>query len=589
VLYRLRHVFAAALPGRLGHGVPLALSCLDAHTETMTATDHPSRQRTLADYLGVVRRRKWVAIVPLLIVPIVAYVYSSGQAATYAASSEVLLSRQDLGSSLSGVTNADIFTDADRFATTQASLARVPEVARRAVKLSGVDGITPGALLASSSVTPQGNADLLGFTVRGGDPDTAARLATAYARAFTSYRVELDTAALSGARKDLERNLAQLRSEGSTDTSLYRALAQKVQELRTMELLQTRAEVVKTADGGVQVAPTPRRNAVFGAALGLLLGLAAVFLWDALDRRVRDEDEIQRTLDMPLLARIPVPRGTRLAMLDDPGDADAEAVRRLRTSLEFANLDVNAKVIMITSCVGTEGKTTTISNLAVALARAGHRVALVDLDLRKPMIGRFFGLELRPGLADAAIERIELERALVPVALGAAEPIRFARSTRRLPTTDETLPAARVQGEGQLFILPAGFLPASPGELVGTHAVAGILAKLREQMDFVLVDAPPMLTVSDAATLSTRVDAIAVVVRLGLVNRPMLRDLARELEASPAPKLGFILTGAGVTEPYGVGAYGTRGKPQAPERVRPPTPELEPARVAEQPTSPRAG
>jgi Mrp family chromosome partitioning ATPase len=356
-----------------------------------------------------------------------------------------------------------------------------------------------------------------------------------------------------------------------------------------MELLQTRAEVVKTADGGVQVAPTPRRNAVFGAALGLLLGLAAVFLWDALDRRVRDEDEIQRTLDMPLLARIPVPRGTRLAMLDDPGDADAEAVRRLRTSLEFANLDVNAKVIMITSCVGTEGKTTTISNLAVALARAGHRVALVDLDLRKPMIGRFFGLELRPGLADAAIERIELERALVPVALGAAEPIRFARSTRRLPTTDETLPAARVQGEGQLFILPAGFLPASPGELVGTHAVAGILAKLREQMDFVLVDAPPMLTVSDAATLSTRVDAIAVVVRLGLVNRPMLRDLARELEASPAPKLGFILTGAGVTEPYGVGAYGTRGKPQAPERVRPPTPELEPARVAEQPTSPRAG
>jgi non-specific protein-tyrosine kinase len=81
-------------------------------------------------------------------------------------------------------------------------------------------------------------------------------------------------------------------------------------------------------------------------------------------------------------------------------------------------------------------------------------------------------------------------------------------------------------------------------------------------MDFVLVDAPPLLTVSDAATLSTRVDAIIVVVRLGVVNRPMLRDLAREIDASPAPKLGFILTGAGPTELYGMGAYGYRGKPE---------------------------
>jgi Mrp family chromosome partitioning ATPase/capsular polysaccharide biosynthesis protein len=563
----------------------------------MSSADHPSRQRTLADYLAILQRRKWVAIVPLVLVPIVAFVYSSGQDATYAASSEVLLSRQDLGSVLSGGTNPDVFTDADRFATTQAALARVPEVARRAVQRAGVSGVGPGDLLASSSVTTRGNADLLSFTVEDGDPDVAASLVNAYARAFTDYRRELDTAALASARKDLERNLAALRREGATDTAFYRNLAQKVQELRTMELLQSRAEVVKTAGDASQVAPTPRRNAMLGAALGLLLGLGAVFLWEALDRRVRDEEEIHRTLGIPLLARIPAPRGDRLAMLDDPSAADAEAVRRLRSSIEFANLDVRAKVLMVTSCVGDEGKTTTISNLAIALARAGHRVALVDLDLRKPMIGRFFGLELRPGLADAAIERIELERALVQINLGAAEPIRLARSTRRLPTTEDES-GDRRHGDGQLYVLPAGFLPASPGELVGTEAVAGILARLREQMDFVLVDAPPMLTVSDAATLSTRVDGVAVVVRLGLVNRPMLRDLARELEASPAPKLGFILTGAGAAEQYAVAAY-TRGRGVHPSQpaarpVRraapePPEPSEPQPALSERPSSPRAG
>jgi Mrp family chromosome partitioning ATPase len=573
----------------------LALSIGSAQTEAMRQPDHPTGQRTLADYLAVVRRHLWLVLVPLLLVPIVAYLYSSQQTPTYAATSEVLLSRQDLGSTLSGVTNADIFVDADRFAATQAALARVPEVARRAIARAKVDGITPGNLLLNSSVTPKGNADLLAFTVRSPSPEAATRLASAYAGEYVNYRVELDTRALANARRDLQQNLDSLREQGATNTPLYRELTQKVQELRTMELLQTRAEVVNTADSGVQVAPTPRRNAMFGVALGLLLGLGAVFLWDALDRRVRDEEEIERTLDIPLLARIPAPRTTRLAMLDDPSEPDAEAIRRLRSSVEFANLDVHAKVIMVTSSVGVEGKTTTIANLAIALARAGNRVALVDLDLRKPSVGRFFGLELRPGLADAAIERIELERALVPITLGAAEPIRLARATRRLPTADDAAGTRKAHGEGQLYVLPAGFLPASPGELVGTQAVASILSRLREQMDFVLVDAPPLLTVSDAATLSKRVDAIVVVVRLGVVNRPMLRDLARELEASSASKLGFALTGASATELYGTATYAARGR-AVPSSTHPERTEVlsgEPAdeapAVVEQPSSPRAG
>lgn len=513
-------------------------------------TEHQLGQRSFTDYLEIIARRKWVAIVPLVLVPLVAYLFSAQQSTVYASSADVLLTRQDLGSTLSGITNADVFTDPDRFAETQASLARVPEVAERAVERARIRDYSAGDLLDNSDVTPRGNADLLGFTVRNGDPAAAGRLATSYAEAYTDYRLELDTATLATARTDLQKTMKVLEREGSVDTTLYRELAQKVQDLRTRELLQMRARVVKPAGLGWQVAPTPMRNAMLGGVLGLLLGLAAVALWEALDRRVRDEEEIHRALDLPLLGRIPAPRRQGLAMLEDPSDVDAEAVRRLRAGVEFANLDSRAKVIMISSAVASEGKTTTISNLAVALARGGNRVALVDLDLRKPMIGGFFGLELRPGLADVAIGRIELERALIQVGLPAPTSGR-SRVGRRKAAWDPSV-ASEV---GDLFVLPAGFLPASPGELVGTEAVAAIIDGLRVAFDYVLIDSPPLLTVSDAVTLSTRVDAVFVAIRLGLVNRTMLRDLARVLATLPTPKLGFVLTGVDASERYGYGSY----------------------------------
>jgi polysaccharide biosynthesis transport protein len=542
----------------------------------MTTTDQPSPQRTLADYMAIIRGRKWVVVVPLLLFPIVAYLYSSQQPAVFAASSEVLLSRQDLGSALSGFTNADVLNDPERFAETQAALAHVPEVARRAVEKAGVKAMTPDELLANSSVSVRGNADLLTITVNHADPAVATQLATAYAQAFSDYRLELDTVDLANARRDLGRSIGALEREGATGTQLYRELTRKAQDLRTMELLQRKPKVVATADAASQIAPTPKRNAVLGLTMGLLLGLASAFLAEAIDRRVRDEDEIQRTLGIPLLGRLPALHkrsepSDRLAMLDDPSAEDAEAFRRLRSNVEFANLDVDAKVIMVTSAVGMEGKSLTVANLAIALARSGHRVALVDLDLRKPSIARFFGLGPRSGVTDVAIERLQLERALVPVRLTSSEPIllssRSSVSSGRV--TGEEPALRRSEQDGELFILPAGFLPASPGELVGTHAVAGILSRLREQMDFVLVDAPPLLAASDAATLSTRVDAIAVVVRLGTVNRPMLHELSRELETSSAHKLGFILTEAEAPKYYGPYEYGDAETGEAPPVPRP--------------------
>lgn len=512
---------------------------------------HP-RQLGLSDYLTILNRRKWVIVQTTLIVAIVAFFLSARQEKVFQAGAEVLLTRQSLSNVLTGVTSPDVYVDPQRFAETQAGLARAPEVAARAIELSGVANRTEVELQASSDVRPKSNADLLRFEVDDSDRAIATRLANAYARAFTEYKADVDTEQLRGARLDLERRIAELRRSGQSGTDRYRDLVDSAQQLRTMELLQTPNRVVRPAVGASQIAPTPKRNATLGAFLGLLLGLGIAFLWETLDKRVRTEEEIERRLGMPLLSRLPEPprrlgKEARLTMIDDPQDAHAEAVRRLRTNLEFANVDGAAKVIMVTSSVEREGKSTTIANLAVALARSGRSVALVDLDLRQPMLAAFFDLQGRVGITDVVLERADLDGALSSIRL----PVPVSASLSR---------NGPVGAVGRLRVLPAGPLPANPGEFVGTQSLARVLDRLKEDYEFVLLDAPPLLSVGDAMTLSARVDAILVVTRLGIVQRRMLADLTRELSASPARTLGFVVTGVDVKGGYGYGyGYGHRG------------------------------
>lgn len=513
---------------------------------TPIANGHP--EQTLADYLAVVRRHIWTIVIIAVVVPISAYFVSSRQSKVYSASSKVLLSRQDLGSALTGVPNANSNTDPDRFAQTQAEIARTPEVAARAIKRAGITGMFPYELLDNAAVSPETNADILRFTVTNGSPSVAVRLATAYAEAFAANKLEMDTTSLSQALKELEGRIRELRKEGATGSQVYGDLVGQAQNLRTIELLQTRATVVKRANGAAQIKPTPKRNALLGALLGIMLGVGVAFLWNALDKRVRTEEEVERILSIPLLARLPKPgrqaRGAdRLSMLDEPSDTFAEAVRRLRTNLELANLDGNAKVIMVTSAAPFEGKSTTIANLAVALGRSGRSVALVDLDLRRPVIATFFDLEGRPGVTDVLLGRLSLDDALVPVRL----PVPLSMSLNG---------QAQAAGTERLHVLPCGPVPANPGEFVGTQSVAHMLQQLRRDHEFVLVDAPPLLSVGDAMTLSTRIDAMFVVVRAGVAKRPMLKDLARSLAACPASKLGFVVTGVDEHKLYGTSAYG---------------------------------
>ncbi len=522
--------------------------------------------RTLRDYVSVMRRRKWAVLLCVIAVPLVTTVLAMRQAPMYAASADVLLSRQNLGNQLNGIQDPTQYLQAERFAQTQADLAEVGEVAQRTVNALTLTDRSAQELLAQVSVKARPNADILTFRALDATPSLASQIATEYARQYTQYRKEIDTAALQRAETEVSRQMRQLEAEGNTHSPLYVSLVDKNQQLRTMEALQTsNAFLFRPADEGVKVQPRPMRAAFLGLVLGILGGLGLAFLWEALDTRVRTAESVAEHLGLSLLSRIPSPSrkyaGTgKLLMIEEPNDDHAEAFRMLRTNLEFANLDHGARSIMVTSAVASEGKSTTVANLAAALARGGRHVVLVDLDLRKPSLHKFFDLGGKPGLTSVALGRARLEDALVRVELNDGPGGNVSRlNGSRIP--------------GTLEVLGTGPLPPNPGEFVGTRALQEVLAELGNRAHIVLIDAPPLLALGDSLALTAKVDALFVVSRLKVVKKALVDELKRVLDTCRAHKLGFVVTGANADASYGYG-YGGYGDAQA-EPAKPLPDQLE--------------
>jgi succinoglycan biosynthesis transport protein ExoP len=503
------------------------------------AQDAAIEVSSLTTYVRILRRRKWLALTAIMLVPTAALILSMLQPAKYTASADVLLSRQNLGNSLNNIVDPSVTIDPQRLVDTQVNVAQAPEVANAVLAAADLPDRTAGQFLSSSSVSAKTGADVLMFRVTDRNAAVATQLATLYAVEYVTFTNRLSTRAIRTARREVAAKMAQLQAEGDTNGAYYDDLASKEQQLATMEALQTgNAVLLKPATGASQIQPRPLRNAMLGLVLGIVLGVGLAFLADHLDTRVRSAGQVAQRLDLPLLARLPEPprelrREDRLVMAEWPTSPQAEPFRVLATNLDFVTHETQPKTIMVTSAREGEGKSTTAANLAIALARAGRRVALVDLDLRRPFIHEFFKIEREPGLTNLVLAQPTLEAVLVPVHLPG--------SSRLHPGRSEHTPWSR---PGELEVLSTGPIPPNPGEFVRSRGVGRALEQLREAFDFVIVDAAPLLGVGDSLALIPRMDALIVVARLELLRRPVLDELHRVLDGSPAKPLGIVITAA---------------------------------------------
>jgi Mrp family chromosome partitioning ATPase/capsular polysaccharide biosynthesis protein len=533
--------------------------------------ENPVRHESasLNTYLAILRRRAWIIVICAVTVPAIVYFVSRRETPQYAASADVFVNEQNLAAALTGINSGGISFGDAQTVDTDASLAAVPSVASRALLIAGLHDRSPETLLGQTTITPNLNTNIVDFQVTDPSPAKAQLLATSYAQAFAHYRNQLDSQPVVSARQVLQRTMAKLAAEGRKDSALYATLAGKDQDLETLQTLQTAgASVIRTASAGVQVSPHTKRNTAIGLVLGLILGIGLAFAAEALDTRVRSTSELAEELGgLTLLARLPAPakklqKRDELVMVAQPKHNAAEAFRLLRANLEFVRLTGNdvVRTILITSAVEREGKSTTAANLAISEARAGRHVALVDLDLRRPYIDRFFRLVGAPGIADVVLGTVDLEHAMQPIDLGLG-------SVNAVPPTSGNGSGAPSGQNGLLDVLVSGPMPPDPGEFVASERVKSILVRLHESYDTVVVDSPPVLRVGDALALSADVDGVILVVRMKGLRRPMLREMRRLLSAAPIRKLGFVVTGTvpGQRDGYGDAySYGYGYKTPAP-------------------------
>jgi capsular exopolysaccharide synthesis family protein len=281
--------------------------------------------------------------------------------------------------------------------------------------------------------------------------------------------------------------------------------------------------------------------------LGLLIGLGVAFLLDYLDTSIRDEDDLAAATGLPTLAVIPelvVPKGAdrgHLVSRDDPHAPAAEGYRSLRTALQFLAVERTLRVVEVTSPYPSEGKTTTAANLAVAAARGGQRVILVDCDLRKPQIHTYFGISNDRGFTSVLLRKCSLQDAVDPV-----------------------------PGESKLQVLSSGPIPPNPSELLASDRARTILEALADAVDLVVIDSPPVLPVADAVLLSGLADGVVLVAASGSTDRRTLAKTIDRFRQVDASLLGTVLNRFDPKGSIDYGySYGSSDAAAADERATP--------------------
>ena len=261
------------------------------------------------------------------------------------------------------------------------------------------------------------------------------------------------------------------------------------------------------------VSPLPLRNLALALLLGLVLGIGLTLLRESLDTTVKSADALSAAAKVPTMATIGFDRSARrepLIIHQNPQAPRAEAFRQLRTNLTFIDVDRPMKAIVVTSAVPGEGKSTTTANLAISMAQAGSSVLLIEGDLRRPKVAEYLGLEGAVGLTNVLVGQVDLDTVLQP------------------------------WGADGLWVLPSGSIPPNPSELLGSQQMSDVLKELKSRFDIVLIDAPPLLPVTDAAVAAAAADGALLIARHGHTTRAQVESAVQTLLGVDAHLIGTV-------------------------------------------------
>jgi capsular exopolysaccharide synthesis family protein len=415
----------------------------------------------LADYLGVLRRRWWMVAVAILLSTTGAGVFSSLQTPMYTSTLRLLV---PTGANPTASGRQEASSAAELYA----QFATTPPAVSQAIAAAGAQR-TPVAVTSSAD----GATPFFDIVVASSKPAVAQAVAQSYITLLPKIVITLQDDPQAAPPK--------------------------------FTLVQSPIRPDKPSS------PKPVRNVLIGAALGLILGAATATLREALDGRVRDGLQLERTANVALLGMVPKEfRGTSVPAMSRPKSRRAEAYRAVRTNLEFLTAQGMPRSVVVTSAAAGEGKSSLTANLGIVASRAGRDVVIVDADLRKPTVAKYFDLDSPIGLTDVLTGRW---------------------------STDEAL--QQVSGE-RLSVISSGPVPSAPGELVGSRAMANLIDELEDRFDFVIIDTPPILPVADGLSLAVNVDGVLLVARMRETTKRSLQKATAAIGRVNATLMGVV-------------------------------------------------
>jgi capsular exopolysaccharide synthesis family protein len=455
--------------------------------------------------IATLRNHKKLILFCFALTALAAAGLSLAQQDKYSASTSLLFRDPGFSQQLFG-TELPPSPDPTREAATNVKLVGLSIVAdRTARKLDR--GLTGEEVSDKVSVSAEGQSDVVSVTATDPNPDRARLIANTFSRQFIAFRAHTDRSKLLKAQRLAENQLDEL-SLAEQEGPRGKSLSEAAERLGVLASLQTgNAELVQPADLPTSpFSPKPVRNGILGAILGLLFGIGLAFLFERLNRRLREPEEAQEAVGLPVLGTIPESSSIGSYIHLPPGEQ--EAFRMLRSTLRYFNVDRDVKSVLVTSSGPGEGKTTVAWQLAEAAA-LNARVVLVEADLRHPVLSERYGLPPAPGLAELLTQQMELS---------------------------DISP----EGDGAFNVIVAGAIPPNPIGLIESQAMRDLLGFLSDLYDFVVIDTPPTSLVPDAFPLVSQVSGVILVCRLGQTSRDAAIGVRDQLVQLQAPLLGVV-------------------------------------------------